>query len=224
VILVQGDRRRTPQQASEQTDREEDERDRHAAVEALPVREEFVLACCRLLRDDDVAHAAVRDYAMPRLAAILWRYLEAHEECIARASGTDIFDVVTAVPSSTPERDEARGLRTIVGWCDPVNDRYERVLRATGEAPPGRAYNEDRYMVTRGMDRERVLLVDDTWAAGGHAQSAGYSLRVAGAATVALVVIGRHLNPEWEVTRGVFSAELFSELPPVFDWASCTVH
>jgi predicted amidophosphoribosyltransferase len=154
---------------------------------------------------------AVRNYAMPRLAGILWRYLETHEECIARASGTDTFDVVTTVPSSTPEADEARtGLRTIVGWCDPVNDRYERVLRATGEAPPSRAYSEDRYMATRRMDGERVLLVDDTWTAGGHAQSAGYSLRVAGAVIVGLVVIGRHLNPEWEVTPGVSSAELFT--------------
>src|SRR4051812_33355110 len=51
---------------------------------------------------------AERSYAMPRLAAILWRFLEVHEPCVARAAGVAAFDVVTTVPSSTPDRDDAR--------------------------------------------------------------------------------------------------------------------
>ena len=40
-----------------------------------------------------------------------------------------------------------------------------------------------------------VLLVDDTWVSGASAQSAAAALKAAGARRVALVVIGRHLDP-----------------------------
>jgi phosphoribosylpyrophosphate synthetase len=40
-----------------------------------------------------------------------------------------------------------------------------------------------------------VLLVDDTWVSGGSAQSAAVALKTAGARRVALVVIGRHVDP-----------------------------
>jgi hypothetical protein len=38
-----------------------------------------------------------------------------------------------------------------------------------------------------------VLLLDDTWVSGGSAQSAAVALKQAGARTVALVVVGRHI-------------------------------
>jgi predicted amidophosphoribosyltransferase len=168
---------------------------------------------------------AVRTYATPRLTAILWRFLDAHEECVARATGVAAFDLVAAVPSSSPEADEARtGLRAVIGWCEPIASRHERVLHATGEAAPGRAYDPRRYSATRRLDGANVLLIDDTWTAGGHAQSAGHALAAAGADAVALVVIGRHLRREWEVTPGTTSGDLFDELPTVFDWTTCAVH
>lgn len=162
-------------------------------------------------------------FARVRLMAILWRFLDAHEDCVARAAGVREFDLVTTVPSSTPERDEARtGLRQIVEGCRPVADRYERVLRATGDVPQGRDYSRLRYEAEWRIDGVRALLIDDTWTRGGHAQSAAYTLREAGASSVALVVIGRHFHREWEVVRGegVTNGDRFDELPP-FDWATC---
>ncbi len=41
-----------------------------------------------------------------------------------------------------------------------------------------------------------VLVVDDTWVSGGSAQSASVALKLAGARRVAIVVIGRHVNPD----------------------------
>ena len=41
-----------------------------------------------------------------------------------------------------------------------------------------------------------VLVVDDTWVSGGSAQSAAVALKLAGARRVAIVVIGRHVNPD----------------------------
>ena len=40
-----------------------------------------------------------------------------------------------------------------------------------------------------------VLLIDDTWVSGASAQSAAAALKAAGARRVALVVIGRHVDP-----------------------------
>lgn len=166
----------------------------------------------------------VQAYAMPRLAAILWRFLEEHESCVARAAGVNEFGVVTTVPSSTPESDERRkNLRVMVGWCEPITDRFERILHATGDAAAGRSYDERRYVAEGGIPGARVLLIDDTWTTGGHAQSAAHALRAAGADAVALVVIGRHLRPDWEVA-GKSCAELFAELPTPFDWSICSVH
>src|SRR5690349_21799701 len=58
-----------------------------------------------------------RRYAMVRLTAILWRFLDAHEECVARAANAHGFDLVAAVPSSTPDADDRRtGLRQMIEW------------------------------------------------------------------------------------------------------------
>src|SRR5947209_6226099 len=48
------------------------------------------------------------------LAAVLWRYLEAHEPCIARHLGIDRFPRVTTVPSGRRGPDEGHPLREIV--------------------------------------------------------------------------------------------------------------
>jgi predicted amidophosphoribosyltransferase len=171
----------------------------------------------------------VQHYAMVRLASILWLFLEQHERCIAAAAGiqSERFDLVTTVPSSTTARDDQRGnLRWIVSTgCGATADRYQRALRPTDRVPTGREYNQDRYTAILPLDGLNVLLVDDTWAAGGHAQSAGAALYAGGASRVALVVIGRHIRPDWRpVSDGPTSAEILADLPKTVDWTTCCVH
>jgi hypothetical protein len=71
-----------------------------------------------------------------------------------------------------------------------------------------------------------VLLLDDTWTTGGHARSASRSLLAAGAATVSLVVIGRHVNGDYEPTKGSGEScsDLLDAFPEDFDWTTCAVH
>jgi hypothetical protein len=45
------------------------------------------------------------------------------------------------------------------------------------------------------VDGGDVLVVDDTWVSGGSAQSVAAALKLAGARRVAIVVLGRHVNP-----------------------------
>ena len=72
-----------------------------------------------------------------------------------------------------------------------------------------------RYRDTRKLDGETVLLLDDTWTAGGHAQSAAHTLLAAGASKVALVVIGRHVsvNSTYQVEPGKTVGDVLDALP-----------
>lgn len=168
--------------------------------------------------------SAAQRFAHVRLTAILWRFIERHEPCVARAAGVTSFDRVTVVPSSTPAADDARpNLRKMVRWTQPLAGRFERLLRPTG-AVPDRDRDERRYTPTQRIDGVKVLLIDDTWVSGSHAQSAAHALRTAGTTHIACVVIGRHLHPGWEVEPGRTTHACFSSLPERFDWSSCAVH
>jgi predicted amidophosphoribosyltransferase len=153
------------------------------------------------------------------LAAILWRFLAEHEDCIAHAAGTNNFDLVTTVPSSDPKRDERHPLRHIVGeLVGPTRGRHQRLLRPTEDPPPPRTFSEQRFHPTTPLNGEAVLLIDDTWTTGSNAQSAAAALKQAGAGPTAAVVVGRHLNRAWHENdrrlRGIAQR---------FDWAHCAL-
>ncbi|MGW4275902.1 hypothetical protein ACWEGQ_26925 [Streptomyces seoulensis] len=81
-----------------------------------------------------------------------------------------------------------------------TRDRHRDLLRATPRAAElGRTASAARYTAST-LNGENVLLVDDTWTTGNHAQSAAAALRAAGAGGVAVVVLGRHLNGEYGTT------------------------
>jgi hypothetical protein len=151
------------------------------------------------------------------LAAVLWRFLALHEECVAGAAGMASFDLVTTVPSGVRERDERHPLRWIVGeLVVPTRDRHERLLvRSPVDAGP-REVDPSKYTAVRELGGQSVLLIDDTWTTGASAQSAAAALKAAGAGPTAAVVIGRHLNREWHENdrrlRGIVGP---------FDWTRC---
>jgi hypothetical protein len=153
------------------------------------------------------------------LAAVLWRHLAIHERCVAAAANVDRFALVTTVPSGDPARDEHQPLRRIVGeLTGPTRERYERLLRRTDVPTNPRQFQPDKYAATRPLAGEAVLLIDDTWTTGASAQSAASALKAAGAATVAIVVIGRHLNREWH-----HNDRRLSRLARPFDWQTCAL-
>jgi hypothetical protein len=61
-----------------------------------------------LRRYKDGATAEVAARFQLQLAAVLWRFLRAHELCVAAAAGVDGFELVTVVPSGTVARDDTR--------------------------------------------------------------------------------------------------------------------
>ena len=152
-----------------------------------------------------------------QLAAVLWRYLDAHEPCAARAVGADSFPIVTTVPSGDRQRDDRHPLRWIVAdLVGPTRDRYERLLTRSATDVDPRAFDAGKYVALRELGGESVLLIDDTWTTGANAQSAAAALRAAGAGPIAAVVIGRHVNRGWRDNDARLGA-----LERPFDWRRC---
>jgi len=155
-----------------------------------------------------------------QLAAVLWRFIAAHEACLATAARVDGFDLVTTVPSSDAGRDEHHPLRTIVGQVvEPTRDRHERVLRRSTTAVEERGWDPRRFVAVRPLAGERVLLIDDTWTTGARAQTAAAALLAAGASTVAALVIGRFINPGF-----ADNASRLAAVPRTFSWDTCGLH
>jgi hypothetical protein len=154
-----------------------------------------------------------------QLAAVLWRFLSDHEQCLAAMVGIPSFDVVATVPSGIRERDRDHPLRWIVGEAVGLTrDRHRRVLGRSEVAVGAHEFHPRKYAPARSFDGEAVLLIDDTWTTGANLQSAAAALKVAGAGSVAAVVIGRHLNREWGKNDQRIGA-----LKRPFEWQKCAL-
>lgn len=154
-----------------------------------------------------------------QLAALLWRFLDAHERCVAAAAGIEHFSLVTTVPSSDGARDEVNPLRWIVGEvATPTRKRHQRLLRRSEVPLPAHEFSRDKFRSARPLHGEAILLIDDTWTTGANAQSAAAALSVAGAGPVAAVVIGRHLNRDWHENDRRLRA-----VKRPFDWSRCAL-
>jgi predicted amidophosphoribosyltransferase len=153
------------------------------------------------------------------LAAVLWRYLAIHEQCVARAAGVPGFALVTTVPSGSRERDERHPLRRIVGeLVAPTRGRYERLLARSATIVPPHAFEPSKFEPTRALTGQAVLLIDDTWTTGANAESAAAALRSGGAGSIGAVVIGRYLTREWHENQRRLRAVALR-----FDWGRCAV-
>ncbi len=152
------------------------------------------------------------------LAAVLWRYLERHEPCVARAADARRLALVTTVPPghSDPELHPLR--RIVAELVKPTRDRYVQLLGRAKPASSSRTFDRDRYRTLQSLDGQSVLLIDDTWTTGASAQSAAAALKQAGAGVVAGVVIGRHMNRDWHEND-----HRLREIHQPFDWDRCAL-
>jgi hypothetical protein len=153
------------------------------------------------------------------LAAVLWRYLAAHERCLALAAGVDAFAIVTTVPSSQTERATTHPLPLLVAdLVGPARERYVRLLERTGRPAPPHRFSIGKYAAREDLAGRPVLLIDDTWTTGANAQSAAAALKATGAGSVAAVVIGRFVNRGWH-----HNDRHLRDLAQPFDWNRCAL-
>ena len=151
------------------------------------------------------------------LAAVLWRFLVAHEGCVSAATGVRSFPLVTTVPSGERARDKDHPLRRIVGeLVGPTRDRYQPLLQRSRLDVSPRQLDLGKFDATCELAGEPVLLIDDTWTTGASARSVAAALSNAGSGPVAAIVIGRHLNRGWHEND-----RRLSRLAQRFDWSRC---
>ena len=166
-------------------------------------------------RSDDIRRA-------PRLglAAVLWRSLALHERCLATAARVSDFSVVTTVPSTSGRADEpVAALAAMVGA---TRDRFRHLLRRNPDVPNNREPRIDRYIALEAVTGESVLLLDDTWTSGAHAQSAAAALRAAGAHAVGIWAIGRHFNRDQSGEHGEAAETYYRQARTLgWDWERC---
>ena len=127
--------------------------------------------------------------AAQSLATLLLAFLVDHGSCVWRRAGMPTPGRMAVVPSGCGRPGPHPLSRLVAPRLGipliPLTMRH-------GEQ--GRDLNPGRFVAGR-ADGADVLLLDDTWVSGGSVQSAAVALKKAGAARVAVVILGRHLNP-----------------------------
>jgi hypothetical protein len=160
----------------------------------------------------DVPEAAAR----ASLRALLLVFLRDHGRCIWRHAAMPPPTRLAVVPGGQG-RPGAHPLLTLLAPCLALA-RVSLAVRP-GE-PLGRSLSPRRFTAGRGAAGASVLLLDDTWVSGASAQSAVVALRMAGACHVAVVVLGRHVDPADPRSGPVVSALAASP----YDAGTCAVH
>lgn len=143
--------------------------------------------------------------------ALLAYAVVAHWPCIAlRAdSPPDGWAVVPSL-SGRP------GPHPLQELAEPVMIHVPHVsITANAVADEARTFNPAHFGVPA-TTATHVVLLDDTWASGGHFQSASAALKRAGVNRVTGLVIARWLEPEWGRTQ-----RFIEGLPPGFDPDLC---
>jgi len=118
-------------------------------------------------------------------------FLHDHGRCAWDAAGMAAPDRLAVVPSGYGRPGVHPLLRLVAPYL-----RLPVIRLALRSDEQGRELNASRFVAGEGAAGANVLLLDDTWVSGGSVQSAAVALKRAGAARVAVVVLGRHVNPD----------------------------
>ena len=153
--------------------------------------------------------------ARASLQVLLLAFLRDHGGCVWRHAGMAPPGRLAVVPTGCGRPGPHPLLELTAPYLRlPVT----RLVIRPGEQ--GRDPNPDRYESERSGPGATVLLLDDSWVSGASAQSAAAALKRAGAGRVAVVVLGRHLDPA-DRLGGPLAARL---VPAAYDPAECAVH
>jgi hypothetical protein len=149
------------------------------------------------------------------LLALLLAFLTDHGRCVWQRAGMPPPDRLAVVPTGAGRPGPHPLLRLVSPYlCLPGCSLALRPGRQ------GRDLDLDRFQILARPAGASVLLLDDTWVSGASAQSAAAALKLAGARHVAVVVLGRHVNPD-----DAASAPLLAGLAAArYDPSACAVH
>jgi hypothetical protein len=153
--------------------------------------------------------------ARARVLALLLAFLHDHGACVWRHAAMPPPGRFAVVPTGSGRP----GLHPLLGLVSPYL-RQPACALAIRPGHQGRDLDLDRFRAVRVPAAASVLLLDDTWVSGASAQSAAAGLKLAGARYVAIVVLGRHVNP-----ADPAAAPLLRALAPArYDPFACAAH
>jgi hypothetical protein len=166
--------------------------------------------------------------ARTSLQALLIAFLHDHGACVWPPGGMPGLDRLAVVPTGCGRPDPHPLLELAAPYL-----RLPATRLAIRPGTQGRELDVHRFRVDPADPADPadpvnptpaggggVLLLDDSWVSGASAQSACAALKLAGARRVAIVVLGRHLDPA-DPAAGPLLARL---TPGPYDRSSCAVH
>jgi hypothetical protein len=133
-----------------------------------------------------------------RMAATLSGGFDQHADNITSVLGGPPT-IVSAVPSTRGKSWDQHPIAAVIKMVGALSDRAQACLRHTNVMRVPRVVQHGLFEPVTETEGARVLLVEDMWVTGSTAETAAMSLMNAGA-KVAILTIGRELNPKWETT------------------------
>ncbi|HWG15273.1 MAG TPA: hypothetical protein VG268_18555 [Streptosporangiaceae bacterium] len=158
------------------------------------------------------AAAAARDV----LCALMLTFLRDHGRCVWRQAGMPAPGRLAVVPGGQGRP----GPHPLLRLLSPLVALTPAPLTVRAGEPLGRTLNARRFLADPSVAGQSVLLVDDIWVSGASAQSAALALRSAGAAHVAVIVLGRHIDPADPRSRPLLARMETAG----YDEATCAAH
>jgi len=153
--------------------------------------------------------------ARASVLALMLAFLTDHGPCVWQRAGMPPPDRLAVVPTGAGRPGPHPLLRLVWPYL-----RLPGCSLALRPGRQGRDLDLDRFQVLARPAGASVLLLDDTWVSGASAQSAAAALKLAGARHVAVIVLGRHVNPD-----DAASAPLLAGLAAArYDPSTCAVH
>jgi hypothetical protein len=127
--------------------------------------------------------------------------LAEHTTCLAHVTGLPVTH--WAVVPSLPAKNGLYPLRDLVAGSAPG---AELSLIAAARAASPRSVSPDHFTCPERLpEASHVLVIDDTWASGGHVRSAILTLRRAGAAKVSALVAARWIKEDFRANEQFLS-------------------
>ena len=153
--------------------------------------------------------------ARTSLLALLLAFLRDHGGCVWRQAGMAAPGCLAVVPTGCGRP----GPHPLLDLAAPFL-RLPPARLVIRPGRQGRDPDEGRFQAERGRLEANVLLLEDSWVSGSSAQSAAAALKRAGARRVAVIVLGRHLDP-----ADRFGAALAARATETsYDPGRCAVH
>jgi hypothetical protein len=153
--------------------------------------------------------------ARASVLALLLTFLTDHGDCVWRHAGMPPPRRLAVVPTGYGRP----GPHPLLSLASPYL-RLQVCPMAIHPGRQGRDLDQSRFLAGRVPAGTSVLLLEDSWVSGASAQSAAVALKLAGARHVAVVVLGRHVNP-----ADPGAAPLLTRLTPAcYSPLACAVH